>query len=132
MYIAIGADHRGFGQKAYIQKTITDHQWIDAGAYNQERSDYPIFANNVCQYIKTDKAERGILLCGTGIGMAIAANRFSHIYAALVWNKEIAIKSREDDWSNILVLPSDYLLHDEVITIIYAWLDAKPKGGRYQ
>ncbi|HEV2916387.1 MAG TPA: RpiB/LacA/LacB family sugar-phosphate isomerase [Candidatus Babeliales bacterium] len=132
MKIAIGADHRGFLQKEYIRSIMQPYVWYDVGAYTIERSDYPIFSQKVCEYVLSSRAERGVLLCGTGVGMAIAANRYTKIYAAVAWNIEVAIKSREDDWSNVLVLPSDYITNDQAIAIIDAWLQAKPRTGRYQ
>ena len=78
------------------------------------------------------KAERGILLCGSGIGMVIAANRFKGIYAALCWNEAIARVAREDDGSNLLVLPSDFVHEDDAVALVQVWLKAAFKGGRYQ
>ena len=71
-------------------------------------------------------------MCGTGVGMAIAANRFAGIYAALVWTPELARLSREHDNANILVLPADYLTADQSVKMINAWLAAKFEGGRHQ
>ena len=112
MKIAIGTDHRGYALKEQIKQHlhIADHAiiWNDCGAFHADRSDYPIFASLVCQTILTQQAERGVLLCGSGIGMSIAANRFADIYAGLVWNADLARLSRTDDNCNVLVIAADF------------------------
>ncbi len=133
MKIAIGADHKGFVQKELIIKSLnTSIDWIDVGTFDTQRTDYPIFAQKVAQLIQKKEVEAGVLLCGTGIGMAIAANRFTSIYAGLAWNKEIAILAKEDDNVNVLVIPSDFVSDDQLIPIIASWLGAQFKGERYQ
>lgn len=136
MKIAIGADHRGVDQKKVIQAQVTVEsmilEWTDVGAYSKERTDYPLFARAVCQLMQAGQVERGILLCATGVGMAIAANRFKGIYAALAWNEEIARLSRESDKSNVLVLPSDFISDEQAVRMIQVWLPARFAGGRYQ
>lgn len=141
LHIAIGADHRGFVLKQNILKatTIAGYKmvWHDCGADTAERSDYPVFAQKVSVLVRAgaDNIElpvtRGILLCGTGTGMAIAANRYRGIYAAVAWNEDIARRAREEDWTNVLVLPADYLSIDESLACIAAWIKAEPKPGRY-
>jgi len=132
MKIAVGADHRGFEHKQYIVDTMTNIEWLDVGAFNIERSDFPIFTKDVCEMVLNNKAERGILICGSGIGMSIAANRYKRIYAALVWNDSTACSSTEHNHANVLVLPSDYVSKEEMINMIKIWLAAKPLDGRYQ
>jgi len=133
--IAIGADHRGFAMKEYLKKerlmTGYDLSWIDVGAHSKERSDYPLFAIQVAEQIVYNKAHLGVLLCGTGIGMAIAANRFSGVYAGLVWNEQVARRAKEDDTVNVLVLPSDYIDNQKAQAMLVAWLGAKFKHERY-
>ncbi|MFA6066023.1 MAG: RpiB/LacA/LacB family sugar-phosphate isomerase [Candidatus Babeliaceae bacterium] len=133
--LAIGSDHRGFLLKNFLLQqghfenyTIT---WIDYGCTSLERTDYPIYAKKVCEAIISQTADLGILLCGNGVGMTIAANRYKKIYAALVWNSLIAVTSKEDDNSNIICMPSDYITEHEACTIIHAWLNASFKQGRY-
>lgn len=133
--IAIGTDHRGFDYKNKLIKLKATADivinWIDVGCTTSERCDYPPFAKAVVEKIRSGQAQLGILLCGSGVGMAIAANRFAGIYAALVWNKEVAIQSRADDLSNILVIPADYISEHQLIQMVQAWLIMQPKGGRY-
>lgn len=137
MRIAIGADHRGYAYKEQIKKQIVHAQqhaitWIDVGTDNEERTDYPLFVTPVCKALQSKTAEYGILLCASGVGMSIAANRFSGIYAALVWNADVACMSREDDKSNVLVIPADFVSIEESVTMINAWLAASFKEDRYQ
>lgn len=136
MKIAVGTDHRGFAIKEYLiaQPRIADLAitWLDVGAHDDERSDYPMFAERVCHAILNQDVNKGILLCGTGVGMAIAANRFPGIYAAVVWNEEVAALSASDDKANVLSLPADYLSKEYVVEIIGAWLTTHFKEGRYQ
>ena len=131
MKIAIGTDHRGFDLKNFIINAFQKIEWEDVGCFSTERCDYPIYAKKVSELILENKVKYGILLCGTGIGMAIAANRFKKIYAALVWNSTIARLSKEDDNSNILVLPADFISNEDSLEIIEAWLKASFKGGHY-
>ncbi len=143
IHLAIGADHRGFlvKQKLIEQHVLADKiiVWHDCGAQSAERSDYPEFAQKLCKMIleNSDKdptaaPTRGILICGTGNGMAIAANRFRGIYAAVAWNAEVARRAREEDWANVLALPADYLDIDAIVEIVTAWLQVEPKTGRHR
>jgi len=134
--IAIGNDHHGFAQKEIIKERVRlpdqDIEWLDVGSFGSERVDYPSYGIAVAHALLEGKAQCGILLCGTGVGMSIVANRFREIYAALAWSEELARKSKEDDKANILVIPSDYVQNEMVIKMIKAWLLASFKGGRYQ
>jgi ribose 5-phosphate isomerase B len=132
MNIAIGADHRGFSLKEYVRLTMTDFTWLDVGAYTDERSDYPFFAQQVCEAIRSGKVRCGVLLCATGIGMTIAANRYPSIYAALAWNSEIAMLSKRHEAANILVVPSDYLSPEDTIDMIKIWHKTEPLNSRHQ
>jgi ribose 5-phosphate isomerase B len=135
MRIAIGTDHRGFDHKEYLKthkelagRTI---DWIDMGTNNKKPADYPVYAQKVCIALHNGQAQRGILLCGTGAGMAIVANRYLGIYAALVWSVELAKLSIEHDNSNILVLPADYVSREETVAMVTAWLQNEFLEGRH-
>jgi ribose 5-phosphate isomerase B len=134
--IAIGSDHRGYTHKAVIQQAVTIEtkriEWIDVGCFSPERTDYPPFAYDVVQAMKMKKADLGILLCGSGVGMAMAANRFEKIYAAIAWDVVTAARSKEEDKSNILSLPVDYITAEQAVEMVIAWLNAEFLGGRYQ
>ena len=134
--LAIGADHRGFTFKEFLvqQQTIAERmvQWVDVGADQAVQTDYPHYAFKVVKKILAGEADAGILLCGTGVGMSMAANRFKRIYAALVWNTELAKRAREEDDANVLVLPADYLNQQEVLDIVGVWLTTDFLGEHYQ
>ncbi len=134
--IVIGADHRGYALKEYLISCdeIGDCHisWIDVGTDGNDRADYPKYAEEAIDVLLSGDAELGILLCGTGVGMSIAANRFRHIYASLAWNEEVAQRAREEDNANVLVLPADYLDTFETMRIVHAWLQATFHGERYQ
>lgn len=133
--IAIGADHRGFELKTYLMASPVadcDIIWLDMGAHSQERSDYPIYALAVVQALLNAQAQYGVLLCGTGVGMTIAANRFAGIYAGLAWDREMARRIKEEDNANILVMPADYISMPLAQDILSTWLFATFKHERYQ
>jgi ribose 5-phosphate isomerase B len=133
MIIAIGADHRGVVQKAVLKEHLSTIEWVDVGCFvDQERCEYPIYARLVAQQIQLGRTKHGILLCGSGVGMAVAANRFEGIYAALVWNAEIARVSKEHDNSNVVVIPSDFLRDSQVIEIVSVWLKSEFLKGKYK
>jgi len=132
-HCAIGADHRGyFLKKALIEYYSAQYNFLDVGTHSSERTDYPLFAHPVAECLLAGTVQIGILLCGTGAGMAIAANRSKKIYAAVAWNPEIARRVKEEDNCSILVLPADYVTLDESIAIIDAWQNAQYKAGRYE
>jgi ribose 5-phosphate isomerase B len=134
--IVIGSDHRGRALKDFLvlHDEIGDVNitWLDVGTHTIERTDYPQYAHDAVDVIRTGDAELGILLCGTGVGMSIAANRYPYIYAALAWNQEIAHRAREEDNANILVLPADYVDAADAVGIVYAWLHTTFQEGRYR
>lgn len=130
--ISIGSDHRGFELKKYIIENFRNIDWLDVGTDSNQRVDYPFFAKKVVNNILNNSVEFGILICGSGVGMSIAANRHRKIYAALSWNKDVARISKQDDKANVLVLPSDFVSLDVAHEIVEAWLNAEFKGERYQ
>lgn len=132
MNIAIGADHRGFAYKEFIKKQFPAIEWHDVGADSAERSDYPAFSTLVCDLILQGKVQAGVLICGSGVGMAIAANRYKNIYAGVVWNEQVACVGKEDDNVNVLVIPSDFVTQEMAVACIKAWMGASFKHGRYQ
>lgn len=132
MKISIGADHRGYALKEQIKKLFPKIVWNDVGTHDDVRTDYPVYAQRVTDSILSGISERGILICGSGIGIAMAANRVKRIYAALCWSPAIARVARAHDGSNILVLPADFIAPDAGAAIITAWLETSFEGGRYQ
>ena len=132
MNLVIGADHRGFSHKQDIIMSLSEYEWNDVGCDSPVRCDFPIFVDKVVQSLRLQKAQRGILLCGSGIGMSIAANRFAGIYAALAWNSQVAKLSRQHNNANILVIPADFVTSEQAVEMVHIWLSAEFLGGRYQ
>lgn len=136
MNIAIGADHRGYMHKEFIKKNsaaaLSNVSWLDIGAFSDERTDYPPFARDMCLRIQKGEVKRGVLICGSGVGMAIAANRFAHIYAAVAWNKKVARLGVEHDNANILVVPADFVSVERALELVVAWANATFRADRYQ
>ena len=130
MKIIIGSDHRGYDFKEAIKNKFDVYEWIDVGTDSADkRVDYPVFAKKACEILGPD---RGILICGSGVGISIAANRFPGIYAALCWSPDVARAAREHDNANVLVLPSDFIDVPEAISIVEVWIQTEFLGGRYQ
>lgn len=131
--IPIGTDHAGFQMKERLKEELTrlGYQPLDLGANSAEPVDYPDFAHPVASMVEQGKVKRAVLLCGSGQGMAYAANRHPGVRAALVWNGEIATLSRSHNDANILVLPSRFLSDDEAVDILHRFLDTPFEGGRH-
>ncbi len=131
--VALGCDHGGYELKEEIKKYLDeiDVKYKDFGTYNKERTDYPIYAEKVAKSIQAKECDCGILLCRSGAGMTIAANKFKGIRAALGVNEEIAQASKADDDVNVLVLPAQYITLSAAIASIRAWIATEFKGGRY-
>jgi ribose 5-phosphate isomerase B len=132
MKIAIGADHRGFELKEFLKKQMSSIEWLDVGAFDTERSDYPTFAHEVAHKIMSGDVTHGILICGSGVGIAMAANRHQGIFAGVVWNDEVARAAKSHDNINVLVIPSDFVSAQEALRFVRIWLETKFKEGRYQ
>ncbi len=134
--IAIGADHRGYALKEALTTKqrygSVDVSWEDVGTDSLERTDYPLYAYKVVQQLIAGKVDYGVLICGSGIGISIAANRFATIYAGLVWNEELATMAKEHDNVNVLVLPADYMSTEQAEKCVAAWLSASFFEGRYR
>lgn len=132
--IAIGSDHGGYKLKEEIKKFLDEIkvQYIDCGTTSEERTDYPIYAEKVAKLIQNKECESGILLCRSGYGMTVAANKFKGIRAANIFSKESAALAKADDDINVITLGGDYLDLEETKLIIKNWLSAEFKGGRYK
>lgn len=133
MKIFLGADHNGFDMKAELIKALkrSGHDVVDEGdAERKPEDDFPIFAARVVHAMRAsdDADPRGILICGSGQGMCIAANRFKGIRASLVWDTQEAHAARNDDDSNVLCLPARSISVEEAAKIAEAWL-ATPFAG---
>ncbi|MGE5230137.1 MAG: ribose 5-phosphate isomerase B [Deltaproteobacteria bacterium] len=131
--IPIGADHAGFPLKERLKAELArlGYEPFDVGAHSADSVDYPDFAHEVAARVKRGDAARGVLLCGTGLGMSYAANRHNGVRAAVAWTPEIAKLAREHNDANVLVLPARFVSEDEGVRILRTWLDTRFEGGRH-
>jgi ribose 5-phosphate isomerase B len=133
MNIAIGCDHRGFAAKQRIKALLGEltHQVQDFGAFDDKASDYPDAGYAVAKAVRDGAAERGILFCGSGIGMSITANKLAGIRAALVHDEMTAELARRHNDSNVLCLPADLVGYALMRRIIEVWLSTPFDAGRH-
>ena len=132
--IAIGADHGGYKLKEEIKKYFEEKgiEYKDFGTYDEQRTDYPIYAKKVAESIKNKECDSGILVCRSGYGMTVVANKFKGIRAASIHDEESAKFAKADDDINVITLGGDYIDTNEAICIIRNWLGTEFKGGRYE
>jgi len=134
MKVVIGSDHAGFDLKeklkAYLAGTGVEVE--DVGTVSEDSVDYPDYAEKVALEVRDQKADRGILMCGTGIGVCISANKIRGIRAALAWNPEIARLSRLHNDANVLCLSGRYMDPALAIEVVRTWLATPFEGGRHQ
>lgn len=133
MKIAVASDHRGVCVRTRILDIIRDmgYEGIDFGANGEESVDYPDFASKVASAVSTGEAERGILICGTGIGMSIVANKYDGVRAAPVHDDITAAISRQHNDLNVLCLSADLISDQALDRIIETWLKTEFEGGRH-
>lgn len=133
MQIWIGADHAGVALKDRIKRMLEsdDHEVTDQGPYSDESVDYPDFAASVAQGVSSGNAERGILVCGTGIGMAIAANKISGVRAAVCHDLDTVRLSRRHNQANVLALGARTLEPNLALSMVREWLQVDFEGGRH-
>lgn len=132
--IAIGCDHGGFKLKEEIKKYLEEIglEYKDFGTYSEERTDYPIYAKEVANAVSKGECEKGILICRSGHGMAIVANKYKGVRSASITNEDDARFAKADDDINVMTLGADCLETDEAIRIMRTWIATEFKGGRYQ
>ena len=134
MKIALGCDHRGYEVKEQIKVILTElgHEFIDFGANSNEPVDYPDTAYLASKAVSTKEADRGILICATGIGMSMAANKVPGVRAALCHEELIAQVSRVHNDSNVLCLSGDQIGETLLRKMVEVWLNTEFSGGRHQ
>ncbi|WP_413584059.1 RpiB/LacA/LacB family sugar-phosphate isomerase [Bdellovibrio sp. HCB274] len=146
MIIYIGSDHAGLDLKVKVMAALQNVEWQDQGTLTADSVDYPDYADKVCKEMTKveilnqksgtvdpiDGPAIGILVCGSGQGMAIRANRYPQIRAALCWNEDIARLSREHNNANILVLSARFTAPDLAIKMVQEFLKTKFQGGRHK
>ncbi len=134
MNIAIGGDHAGFEYKQEIVKMMQElgHNVTDFGPFSIASVDYPDFAHQVAASVETGKAELGILICGSGNGVAMTANKHQSIRAALCWTDELGALARQHNNANILCLPARFISLELAKQITQTFLTTLFEGGRHQ
>ena len=132
--ISIGSDHAGFELKKQISDYLKNKLFIviDKGCFSEERADYPDFAHHTAESVITKESEFGILMCGSGNGINMTANKHKGIRAALCWTSEIAAMARQHNDANVLVLPARYITISEALKCVDVFLSEKFEGGRHQ
>ena len=133
MTISIGNDHAGVDLKNHIVKYLKDTGFTinDKGTNTDKSVDYPDFIHPVSKEIEVKKANMGIIICGSGNGAAMTANKRKNIRAALCWNKEISTLARQHNDANILSIPSRFVSYNEAIDIVNAFINTEFQGGRH-
>jgi ribose 5-phosphate isomerase B len=131
--ILIASDHAGFALKQQLEAALgtLGYSVNDLGTNSQDSADYADYAHPLAKRISTGESTRGVLLCGTGLGMSYTANRYPHVRAAVAWTPEVAKLSREHNDANVLVLPARFLSTEQGVEILKTWLNTPFEGGRH-
>lgn len=132
--VAIGADHAGFSYKEEIKKQLESLGWqvSDKGTYSADSVDYPDFAHPVAQEVTDGKAAFGILICGSGNGVCITANKHKNIRAALCWNDELAALARQHNNANVLCIPARFVSEQTAADMVKTFSKTDFEGGRHE
>ena len=133
MIIALASDHHGVSLKAQLVESLAaaGHEPLDLGPQGSDAVDYPDFAEQVAQRVSRGEADRGILICGSGVGMSIAANKLPGVRAAVCYDEPTAILSREHNDANVLCLSGKRVSIPDNVAIVMAWIATAFEGGRH-
>ena len=131
--IPIASDHAGFELKERLRVELAEMGFDvqDIGTHSTASTDYPDYAHPLAEEVSSGEVERGVLLCGTGLGMSYVANRYPGVRAAVAWTPEIAALARKHNDANVLVLPARFVSDEDAIAILRAWLGTAFEGGRH-
>lgn len=129
--LAIASDHAGFELKEFVKKEFPEFIWFDLGPTNTNRVDYPDFAKSACEKLLNDNLDGAVLICGSGIGMSIAANKIHGIRAAVVESKDAARLSKEHNNANVLCIGARLTKPSYAKELIISWINANFEGGRH-
>ncbi|MGA1583866.1 MAG: ribose 5-phosphate isomerase B [Saprospiraceae bacterium] len=131
--VALGADHAGYSYKEIIRASLESEGYavLDFGTDSEDSVDYPDFVHPAMEAIEGGKADIGIILCGTGNGVAITANKHTGIRAALCWSEEITELARQHNDANVLALPTRFISRDEALAMVNTFLSTPFEGGRH-
>lgn len=134
MLISIGNDHAGTNLKKQLKKELISmgHEILDKGTDETESVDYPEFIHPVAEEVEKGGAEIGIIICGSGNGAAMTANKWKKIRAALCWDKELAILARKHNDANILSLPARFISLKKAKEMVLAFIETEFEGGRHE
>ena len=132
--IPIASDHAGFALKASLAGRLRDmgYEVADLGTDSPSSTDYPDYAHPLAQRVASGGARRGVLLCGTGLGMSYVANRYPGVRAGVAWTPEVAALARQHNDANVLVLPARFVTETEAEAILRAFLETEFEGGRHE
>ena len=132
--IAIGCDHAGFEHKAAVVALLEKEGWTitDHGTHTLDSVDYPDFAHPVAQDVQQERTTYGIVLCGSGNGVAITVNKYAGVRAALCWLEEIAALARQHNNANVLALPVRFVTQEQSLAMVHTFLHTAFEGGRHQ
>jgi ribose 5-phosphate isomerase B len=132
--ILIASDHAGFELKEKLERALQKlgYSVADLGPGDAASADYADYAHPLAKRVSSGEVERGVLLCGTGLGMSYVANRYPHVRAAVAWSTEIAELARRHNDANVLVLPARFLSEEQGVDILKVWLDTPFEGGRHE
>jgi ribose 5-phosphate isomerase B len=132
--IAIGSDHAGFFIKEYIKLNLgkSDYIFHDFGTFSEASMDYPDAAHPLAKAVQSGEYKFGILICGSGNGVAIVANKYTGIRAAICWNEDITILARRHNDANIVVFPARFISPDEAVKFAMIFFKTEFEGGRHQ
>jgi len=132
-YLVFGCDHAGYELKEYLKKWLHDigYNIKDFGTFSSESVDYPDFIHPVAKAVASKEADIGIIICGTGNGAAMTANKYSEVRAALCWNKELGALARQHNDANILALPARFISQNDAKEIVRAFLNTDFENERH-
>jgi ribose 5-phosphate isomerase B len=132
--IPIASDHAGFELKERLRDALSEmgYEVTDIGTHGTASTDYPDYAHPLAQQVSEGQVERGVLMCGTGLGMSYVANRYPGVRAAVAWTPEIAALARQHNDANVLVLPARFVSQEDALAILRTWLDTPFEGGRHE
>lgn len=131
--IAIASDHAGYELKEFLKRKLkADFNMVDFGTFFKDSVDYPEFAHPAASSIEQGDCELGILICGTGNGMQMTANKHNGIRAGLAWNSEVAALIRQHNNANVIAIPARFVNQEEALQIAKTFLTAEFEGGRHQ
>ena len=133
MNISIGNDHAGVDYKNYIIKNLEEkYNIVNHGTDDTNSVDYPDFAHPVSLDIDNSKSDLGVLICGSGNGVAMTANKYKKVRAALCWSEEIAKLAKQHNNANVVCIPARFISKEEALQIVRLFIDIKFEGGRHE